>query len=69
MIEQGQKQRSNDRRQSTAWFSSLTHDRRRARYERRGQEPVSVGQGQLRQDYAAAVPLVDRRVTLSADVE
>lgn len=67
MIEQGQKQRGKERRQSTAWFSSLTHDRRRD--ERRGQEPVSVGQGQLRQDYVAAVPLVDCWVTLSADVE
>jgi hypothetical protein len=62
-------ERDGERRVSTSWFSSLTHDRRRQGYDRRGQPRINVAPGLLRPGFAESMPPVDRRKVLTSDLE
>lgn len=61
--------RGQDRRCSSAWFSSLTHDRRRPGYDRRGRRADPATPGTVRPGFAEAAPSAERRKYLDSGME
>lgn len=64
MIERGQ-----DRRRARAWYSSLTHDRRRQGYDRRDRGGASAMPGMVRPGFGEAQPVRERRRFPDAGME
>lgn len=60
---------TDDRRESQAVFYDAIADRRRADYDRRGQEPIPAKAGTIRPAVGEAAPPIERRQLIDSGAE